>query len=81
MQFARKLTCGLPHHHALEELRFLLVGPGISRDVILRLHRARVLRRLGLCVSVGCGSCAGLGSLARRHCGVLVMIGWNDEVK
>ena len=57
----------LPFHHTLEQLSLLLVRPGVVEPIILRLRNARVLRRLRLRVSEGCGRSAGLGFLSWRH--------------
>jgi hypothetical protein len=62
------ITCRFPLHHALEELRFLLIRPRIVERIVLRLCAPGVLGCLGLGVAEGCGSCAGLCFLPGRHC-------------
>lgn len=59
-------TSWLPFHHALEQLRLLLVGPRFVEQLLLR-RRARVLGCLGLHIGERRRSGAGFCFLARRH--------------
>jgi hypothetical protein len=63
------VTCRFPLHHALEELRFLLIRPRIVERIVLRLCASGVLGCLGLGVAEGRGSCASLCFLSGRHWG------------
>jgi hypothetical protein len=60
-------TCWLPLHHAFEELRFLLIGPRVAVQFILRLRRPGLLWGLGLRVPKWRRSRASLCLLTGRH--------------
>lgn len=47
-------TRRLPLHHALEELRLLLVRPRIVEGIVVRLRRPRILWCLWLGVAERC---------------------------